>query len=491
MRPALRLAPQVGALLGGGPSLQRALPARGASPELRIVRRVLAWLRGDLRLADNPLVRFASPAESLLCVYVLDDAWLEDCAGLGPRIGAARLRFLWESLIALRGELLGRGSDLLVLVGDPVAEVAALVERHAIDQLRVRRDAGWEEGRAVARLAERLGAGVELWQPDSGTLLDEDDLPLPLASLPPSFSAFRRRVTRDATLPASWPAPVTLPPWPEDAPRGLPALHRISPAAADWTADARGDFCFAGGEAAGLARLDQYLWQSGAVASYKQTRNALMGSDFSTRLAPWLAHGCLSARQVHDAVRAWQATHGASDSSEWVIVELLWRDYFHWAARQEGAALYGHQRLPPVDDAFLRWCRGRTGVPLIDSAMRELVATGWLSNRARQNAASFLIFELGGDWRLGAAWFERCLVDYDAASNWGNWRYVAGVGRDRRGHCFDISWQARRYDPEGDYVARWQPSLASQPVAQPHRLRCADVQRFPPSTDGKVPPVDP
>lgn len=227
------------------------------------------------------------------------------------------------------------------------------------------------------------------------------------------------------------------------------------------------------------------------MASYKQTRNALMGADFSTRLAPWLAHGCLSARQVHDAVRAWQATHGASDSSEWVIVELLWRDYFHWAARQEGAALYGHQQLPSDDDAFRRWRRGQTGVPLIDAAMRELVATGWLSNRARQNAASYLIFELGGDWRLGAAWFERCLVDYDAASNWGNWRYLAGVGRDRRGHRFDIPWQTRRYDPEGDYVARWQPSLASLPVAQRHWPRRADAERFAPSPGDKVPPVDP
>ncbi|MFW6346419.1 MAG: deoxyribodipyrimidine photo-lyase, partial [Halomonas sp.] len=142
--------------------------------------RVLVWLRADLRLADNPLLRFDSPPETLLCVFVLDRDWLVAAAPGIPRIGSARLRFLWESLIALRGELLSRGSDLLVRLGDPAAEVAALAERHAIDEVRVRREAGWEEARAVKRLAERLGAGVALRQPDGGTLLDEASLPTPV-----------------------------------------------------------------------------------------------------------------------------------------------------------------------------------------------------------------------------------------------------------------------------------------------------------------------
>ena len=95
--------------------------------------------------------------------------------------------------------------------------------------------------------------------------------------------------------------------------------------------------------------------------------------------------------------------------------------------------------------------------------MRELAATGWLSNRARQNVASYLVHELGVDWRLGAAWFEHALIDFDVASNWGNWRYVAGVGRDPRGHRFDVLWQAARYDPDGAYVAHWLPEIAVLP----------------------------
>ncbi|MGM0694757.1 MAG: DASH family cryptochrome [Pseudomonadota bacterium] len=442
----------------------------------------MVWLRSDLRLADNPVFHFSTPPEALFCVYVLDKAWLAPLPGLGvSRIGSARLRFLWECLIGLRGELLKRGSDLLVRIGNPVDVVAELVVEHDIDEVRVRADAGWDEAQASAQLAERLGSAVAVSCQDGGTLLDEASLPMAVDDLPAGFSAFRRRVERTWAVPAALPAPVTLPGWPADAPRGFPPLGKVCARAAAWAPDPRGGFAFVGGEAAGWSRLGHYLWECGGVAHYKQTRNGLLGKDFSTRFSPWLALGCLSARQIHDAVRAWEARHGANDSSYWVIVELLWRDYFHWAARQERAALFGQGELPVPGDGFLAWCDGRTGVPLVDAAMRELAATGWLSNRARQNVASFLVNELEGDWRLGAAWFEHCLIDYDVASNWGNWRYVAGIGRDARNRWFNVLKQAQHYDPWGDYVAHWQPELAElSPGQARHQPWRAAPSRFAP-----------
>lgn len=427
--------------------------------------RTLIWLRSDLRLADNPLFQFSTPPEALLCVYVLDEVWLTPMPGLeAPRIGPARLQFLWQSLIELRGELLKRGSDLLVRIDDPVEAVVALVDEHEIDEVRVRADAGWEERQATARMAERLDGAVSLSRHDSGTLFDEASLPMAIADLPGSFSAFRRKVERDWSVPGAVPAPVTLPSWPAGAPRGFPPLHKVCGRAAAWAPDRRGNFAFAGGEVPGWARVDHYLWENGDVARYKQTRNGLSGAYFSTRFSPWLAQGCLSARQVHDGVRAWEAEHGANDSSYWILFELLWRDYFHWAAWQEGASLFGRRELPAPDDAVRAWCEGRTGVPFVDAAMRELATTGWLSNRARQNAASYLIRDLGGDWRLGAAWFEHCLIDYDVASNWGNWRYLAGVGRSSQPRALDVHDQAERYDPEGAYAALWE---ASRPAPRP------------------------
>ncbi|PAU76266.1 DASH family cryptochrome [Halomonas salipaludis] len=423
----------------------------------------VVWLRHDLRVADNPLFGALDGASSLACVYVLDARELRDWAPqqVARRCGPARLRFLWQSLMALRGELLKRGSDLLVRIGDPAEVVAELTQRLAAERVLVRDEPGVEERAQLDRLTQRLDDRCRLQRLESGMLFERTQLPFAEDGLPATFSAFRRRMERDWQVLTPRPAPLTLPLWPDGAPRGLPPLDQVCGVAAGWPAASQ---ALEGGEAPAYQRLSHYLWDSNAIASYKETRNGLLGADFSTRFSPWLAHGCLSARQIHAEVRAWEVEHGANESSYWVIFELLWRDYFHWAAWQDGPALFGAASLPVPDTEVLAWCEGNTGVPFVDAAMHELASSGWLSNRARQNVASFLVKDLGADWRLGAAWFERCLIDYDAASNWGNWRYVAGLGRDpRQGRYFNVLKQARYYDPQGHYVAHWLPSLASLP----------------------------
>jgi deoxyribodipyrimidine photo-lyase len=178
---------------------------------------------------------------------------------------------------------------------------------------------------------------------------------------------------------------------------------------------------------------------------------------------------------VNHEVKAWEAEFGSCESSYWIVFELLWRDYFHRAAQLEGASLFGRDSLPAANAAFDTWRNADTGVPFIDAAMLELRRTGWISNRARQNVASFLVKDLQVDWRLGAWWFEHCLIDYDVASNWGNWRYIAGVGRDpRQDRYFNVLKQAGHYDPKGLYVAYWLPALESLPYGlerhQPWRV---------------------
>lgn len=224
------------------------------------------------------------------------------------------------------------------------------------------------------------------------------------------------------------------------------------------------------------------------MTRYKDTRNGLLGSDFSSKLSAFLALGNITARQVHfamldfeegrmdDAKGAQGYGKGGNKGTAHMRFELLWRDYMRLVTWKFGPRLFRAEGFKDdthakwgYDRAKLeRWLKGTTGTGLVDASQRELFLTGYTSNRARQNVASFLAKHLGLDWRLGAEWYECCLVDYDVCSNWGNWQYTAGVGNDPRegggGRVFNPVKQANDYDSNAEYVKTWVPELAGLPA---------------------------
>ena len=224
------------------------------------------------------------------------------------------------------------------------------------------------------------------------------------------------------------------------------------------------------------------------MTAYKDTRNGLLGTDFSTKLSAWLALGCITARQIHVELLSFEdGTHdswkgvdgygkGENKGTAAVRFELLWRDYMRLCTRKFGARLFKVSGFrnddsypwktpgksdPGTQHTVERFLNGTTGTGLLDASQRELFHTGYTSNRARQNVASYLSKHLGINWIVGAEWYECMLVDYDVSSNWGNWQYVAGVGNDPRGEArvFNPIKQACDYDPEGSYVKAWVPEL--------------------------------
>lgn len=265
---------------------------------------------------------------------------------------------------------------------------------------------------------------------------------------------------------------------------------------------------FTGGETAAYERL-RHLIKEGFMHSYKETRNGLVGSAYSTKLSGFLAQGCITARQVHHELLKYEDgtdteyqgakgfKEGENEGTSAVRFELLWRDYMrlctkkfrHRLFRAEGFRGYESEegtdsnakkqkwKSANKDDAIpdqspnaeevaeiiQRFYAGTTGMGLIDASQRELLHTGYTSNRARQNVASFLAKHLGIDWRYGAEWYEMLLIDYDVSSNWANWQYVAGVGNDPRGEAriFNPIKQAFDYDKEGTYVKTWVPEVQS------------------------------
>jgi deoxyribodipyrimidine photo-lyase len=215
----------------------------------------------------------------------------------------------------------------------------------------------------------------------------------------------------------------------------------------------------------------------------------MLGADYSSKFSPWLALGCLSPRYVCQQVDKYEQERVENDSTYWLIFELLWRDYFRYICAKHGKKIFYRSGLQGVNlawqedwERFDLWREGKTGFPLIDANMRELAATGFMSNRGRQNVGSFLTKNLGIDWRMGAEWFESCLIDYDVCSNWGNWNYTAGVGNDARGfRFFNISKQSQDYDRDGKYVKHWLPELAQIPAAKVHepwKLLPVEQERF-------------
>ncbi|AZH26485.1 DASH family cryptochrome [Haloplanus aerogenes] len=465
-----------------------------------MVTTTLLWLRRDLRLHDNPALVAAADADRLLPVYVFDEDHYgtADFGGTDSftyeKTGGRRTQFRIDAIADLRSRLRDRGSDLVVRVGDPETVLSTLADRVDADAVHVHTRPTPEE-RAVERAVERV-VDADLVRHWSHTLYHPDDLPNDVSTIDDTYTPFRKAVESGARVrtPASVP---TLPDRPAAA-----VDAGVIPDATDLGVEAdpiddRAVLAFEGGETEGLARLDEYLWATDSLREYKETRNGLLGRDYSSKFSPWLNEGCLSPRRVSAAVDAYEDERVANDSTYWLRFELLWRDFFQFQFAKHGGTFFtpGGIRRRDIawredDAAFDRWTRGETGIPFVDANMRELAATGYLSNRGRQNAASFLANDLRVDWRWGAAYFETRLLDYDPASNYGNWAYVAGVGNDSRNRSFDVLWQAHRYDPDAEYVRRWVSELDRLPPDRAHEpWTLPDDERA--ALDYPAPMVDP
>ncbi|KAI9788875.1 MAG: hypothetical protein M1816_006539 [Peltula sp. TS41687] len=505
--------------------------------------RILIYLlRRDLRIADNPVLHEISktwrqspqPFTHLLPLFIFPVHQVEVSGFLSSpgtpspypqarsqvggfwRCGPHRARFLAESIWDVKGGLESIGSGLEIRVGR-----AGEVLRGIVDGVNARggkvvgiwmtaEDAVEErrEESEVRRVAGSVGVDFRLWT-DEKYFVDDRDLPFQNPrELPDVFTSYRKMVEplRDAPRP-TLPKPAVLPPLPQsmlpeqDHPFSIPSSLEDTVAALlrpletnmgldnppQWPEGVSSAHPFSGGETTGHQRI-QHLISTGSMSTYKDTRNGLLGEDFSTKLSAWLALGCVSARQIHEYLVAFEdgtgelgrdaAGYGKGENRGTAAVrfELLWRDYMRLCTRKFGPRLfrvegfrneksfpwkYYTDKDPATRDKVARYLEGRTGTGLIDASMRELFLTGYTSNRARQNVASFLAKHLGVDWRVGAEWYESLLTDYDVNSNWGNWQYTAGVGNDPRGEArvFNPVKQAFDYDPDGAYIKAWVPEL--------------------------------
>ncbi|GAV63671.1 DNA_photolyase domain-containing protein/FAD_binding_7 domain-containing protein [Cephalotus follicularis] len=470
----------------------------------------IVWFRNDLRILDNEaLFKAWVSSEMVLPVYCVDPRLFETTYYFGfHKTGASRAQFLIECLVDLKRNLMKRGLNLLIKHGTPEEVIPSLAKSFGAHTVYAQKESCSEElnieklvikGLRQVMLPSSSNKSTIVGSTDGSqlqliwgsTMYHIDDLPFNTSSLPDVYTQFRKSVEAKCRIRGCIKLPASLGPPPiVDNWGGPPSIDQLGLQSQKVIKGMK----FVGGESAALSRVSEYFWKKDLLRMYKETRNGMLGSDYSTKFSPWLASGSLSPRFIFEEVKRYERERQANDSTYWVLFELIWRDYFRFLSIKYGNSLFHlggprkvERQWSQDQKLFDSWKDGCTGYPLIDANMRELSTTGFMSNRGRQIVCSFLVRDMGIDWRMGAEWFETCLLDYDPCSNYGNWTYGAGVGNDpREDRYFSIPKQAQTYDPEGRYVAYWLPQLEELPKSERHFPGKSYIQQIVPLKYGNV-----
>ncbi len=427
------------------------------------MKRSIVWFKTDLRLHDNEtLVHAIEQSDEIIPVYCLDEDHFKTTEFGFQKTGNFRAQFLLESLKDLDSNLRKLGSGLILVMGKPEKELCKIVKQFEVNKIFSKREVAYEEKQTEDRVEKevwKLHCTFESFS--TSTLYHAQDLPFSIKDIPDVFTNFKRQVEHESSIRPIFQKPLNIKS-PAIPPIQLPHLKELGLELP--VQDGRAVLLFKGGESEGCERVSAYFFETGLISNYKNTRNEMIGSDYSTKFSPWLALGCLSPREIYYELKKYEAKFSANDSTYWLIFELLWRDYFRFMMKKYRSNYFlktGIKNAGTTPDKFdedllQKWITGKTGNGFIDANMLELKLTGFMSNRGRQNAASYLCNDLSIDWRYGAAYFEQQLIDYDVCSNWGNWAYLAGVGNDPRGkRYFNIEKQAREYDPKKLHQLLW------------------------------------
>ena len=421
----------------------------------------LIWFRNDLRVSDHTgLTKASKNSKRLFGIYCFDPKlFINNKLGF-PKMSAFRASFILESIKELKIELLKKNISLIVKIGEPNKVISEFIEEHNINCIYFQDEWTEEENSEERLLLNNIGSNIKLEKYFDQFLYHPSDVDQSFVS--DVFTSFRKYceknlAVREMVEPISSFTKDNLI---DEEENNLPSLEDLG--LNSFEVDSRTAFPFTGGCLSAKDRVNYYLWESKKVNFYKKTRNGLLGKDYSSKFSAWLANGCISPREIYWEIRKYENDIMKNQSTYWMIFELIWRDFFKFISLKYGNRIFKIGGILEKEYTWLHdehqfqdWINGTTNEPFVNANMIELKSTGWMSNRGRQNVASFLSKELLIDWRWGANYFESMLIDYDVHSNYGNWMYVSGVGNDPRDRKFNIKFQADRYDPNNKFQNLW------------------------------------
>jgi deoxyribodipyrimidine photo-lyase len=452
---------------------QRIAASRGCQLTETHYERSIVWLRRDLRLADNrALYEAARSSEATCLAFVIDPQLLRD-----DRMGAPIVQCFFSALEALRSDLRERGSDLMVLQGDPAQEILTLVRRVRAGAVFYNEDYEPVAISRDARAAKLLrSAGIDVYPTTDHVYFAADEVLQPSGRPYSVFTPYKRRWLEQRAIAPRRPFP--------SLPAAEKRLLKIAdlgasqdvPTAEAWGYASSREYPLASEALAG-GLLNEFMQGGDGIERYREQRDvpSLAGTS---KLSPQLRAGTIGIRTcVEEAFAVVRERAAISASIDTWVSELIWRDFYQmvlkvWPHVASGPFLEKARRIAwrRSGSDFDAWCSGATGYPIVDAGMRQLNARGWMHNRLRMIAASFLTKDLLIDWREGERYFERHLADADMAANNGGWQWSASTGTDAAPYfrIFNPVVQGKRFDPDGTFVRGMIPELRRVPSEYVH-----------------------
>lgn len=425
----------------------------------------LIWFRNDLRTTDHVVLSEATKAQKpVIAVYCFNPKhYKTDVFGF-KKTEKYRAKFLIETVTNLKEKLNALNISLLVYKQAPELVIPQLCKTYNVNAIYFQKEWTQEEYATEQAVKNKL-EHIEFYSYYNQFLYHPEDLNFKIKDTPQVFTVFRKQLEKHIAIRAEASAI-------KQAKSNLLVETTVIPTLLDlgfqnFETHQHSAFPFKGGETNALQRLVDYFFNTKHLGVYKKTRNGLLGTDYSSKFSPWLANGSISAKTIYWFIKQFETKYLKNQSTYWLVFELIWRDYFKYISLKHGNQIFKLEGILQKDykwnknpEKLQQWLNGETNSDFVNANMLELKHTGFMSNRGRQNVASYFAKTLKLDWRIGAAYFESMLTDYDVHSNYGNWMYASGVGNDPRDRKFNVQLQAQRYDASGAFRKLWlQPSL--------------------------------
>ena len=421
----------------------------------------LIWFKNDLRVKDNnSLFKACKKSGKVIGAYFLDPRQFETTKYGFKKTEKFRAKFLLETIQDLKINLGKKNISLLIFYDLPEKILPKLVNEFSISSIFVQNEWTQEEVE-TNELVKKSVPNIMFVETFDQFLFHPDDIPYSsFNKIPEVFTEFRKKCEKESKVRTCVEIKSKAVENLIETSTKVPTLEDLG--FENFEIDENSAFPFLGGESQALKRIENYFFETESLSKYKKTRNGLVGTNYSSKLSAWLANGSISARTIYWEVQKYEQEICKNEDTYWLIFELIWRDYFKYISLKHKNKIF---QLDGILDhkyewkfnkkALQQWINGTTHEPFVNANMIELQRTGFMSNRGRQNVASYWAKEWEQDWRIAAAYFESMLIDYDVHSNYGNWIYNAGVGNDPRDRKFNIKRQAEMYDGDEKFQKLW------------------------------------